>query len=405
MRALWLTPEVPEFRGTGGGLRARHLLRGLAADGWGVTVVAPAHPAQVGGAEGLADGGIELLAARRADRAAEEVARALVKRPSLVGSALADPWLALQAEVFWTSLSPLVDRALAEGRFDLAVVEHDFCCAWAERLPPGLPVLLHAHNATWTILERRAASAGRARRMALRAEGARFRSRVRRVLPRYARVCTVSEPDARAFRAMGARRVEVVPNGVDAAAYARVPAGGGEPGSMIFTGNLGYAPNDEAIRWMAHDVLPRVRKSRPDATLTAVGRGASAALCRLAARTGIELAGWVDDLAPPMARAAVAVAPMRSGGGTNLKVFDALAASRALVTTPLGAEGTGLVAGRHALIEQDADAFAAAVLSLFADPGRRRSLGEAGRAFVAQSHDWAALARRFAAVLESTADS
>lgn len=383
MRLLWLTPEAPDPAGTGGAIRSFHQLEGLARRGVELVVVAPAHPAQARRAAPLLDDGVDLRFARRPPSQAVEGLRAVAADPRLVAAAARDPWLGWQARAFWTRLRPVVQRVLAERPVDAAVIEHDFAIAWARSLPAELPVGLVFHNAYWTTFERRGGPAARL-------EGRRFADYVACGAGRLSRGWAVSERDRHAIAELAPDLpVDVVPNGVDAARLGAID-GEPEPGRLLFTGTLDYPPNADALRWLCAEILPRVRARRPDARLTVVGRNPPAEIVALAPE--VEVAGWVPDVAPHLRAAAVVVAPLRFGGGTKLKVLEALAAARPLVATPIAAEGIDVADGEHLLVRESADAFAAAVVELLDDRDRARALAQAGRRAVAERYDWGTLA-------------
>jgi glycosyltransferase involved in cell wall biosynthesis len=379
MRLLWLTPEAPEPAGTGGAIRSFHQLRGLARRGVELVLVAPAYAAQAEGASALREHGVELrLVPRPASQVAEGL-RAVPRDPGLVPAAVREPWLAWQGRAFWTRLAPVVADAV--GGVDGAVIEHDFAIAWARSLPASLPVGLVFHNAYWTYYE------GRPGRVAA-LEARRFRAHVARHGSRLSRGWAVSGPDRDEIaRVLPELTVDVVPNGVDAARLAGVD-GQPEPGRLLFTGTLDYAPNAEAVRWFAAEVLPLIRQRRPDARLTVVGRNPPSDLRGL----DVEVTGWVEDIAPYQRAAAVVVAPLRSGGGTKLKVLEALAAARPLVATTVAAEGIEVEDGRHLLVRDAPGDFAAAVAELLEDRERAERLAAAGRERVAARYDWDVLA-------------
>lgn len=375
MRLLWLTPEAPEPAGTGGAIRSFHQLSGLARRGVELVVVAPAHAEQARGASALAEDGVELRLVSRPPSQIAEGLRAVARDPGLLPASVREPWLAWQARAFWTRLAPVVAGV---GSVDGAVIEHDFAIAWARSLTATLPVGLVFHNAYWTYYEGRGA----------RLEARRFRAHVARHAGRLSHGWAVSASDRAAIAAVApALPVDVVPNGVETARLARVD-GEPEPGRLLFTGTLDYAPNAEAVRWFATEVLPRVRARRADARLTVVGRNPPADLRAL----DVEVTGWVEDLAPYQRAAAVVVAPLRSGGGTKLKVLEALAAGRPLVATTVGAEGIEVEDGRHLLVRDDPAGFADAVVELLDDRARASALAAAGREAVAARYDWDVLA-------------
>ena len=388
-----MTPEAPDPGGTGGEIRLFHVVRGLARHGAEIEVIAPAYPAQAERCAALLADRVRLRLVRRPPSRAIEAARGVARRPALVATPLRDPWLCWQADVFWTEIAPSVRRSLAADGVDAVLVEHDFASAWGNRLPRGVRAGLVFQNALWHYWARRAENARGLARAASHIEAARMRRHVSRELPRYERAWTVSEGDAAAVRELAPDlSVGLSPNGVDVARLASLPVAGGDEGSLILTGTMSYPPNAEAAVWFVSEVLPRLREARPDATFTIVGRDPSEAVRRLADVSGVVVTGRVEHIEPYLARAAVAVAPLLSGGGTKLKVLEALAAGRPVVATPVAAEGIEIVDGRDLLVAAEPESFARAVAGLLADPVRRTAMAGAGRAAVVQRYDWGAIA-------------
>jgi glycosyltransferase involved in cell wall biosynthesis len=192
---------------------------------------------------------------------------------------------------------------------------------------------------------------------------------------------------ARLQEAVGGRTINVVtvPNGVDCEYWASTPAGleAAAP-TLLFAGALNYPPNIDAARILVQDVLPRVRAAVPEARAIVAGRAAGQeTLALAAAHPDLTLRVDVPDMRPLLAQAAVVVVPLRAGSGTRLKILQALAAGRPMVSTPLGAEGLDLEAGRHLLIAPLVDEFSAAVVGLLRDPAARAALAAAGPGAVA----------------------
>jgi glycosyltransferase involved in cell wall biosynthesis len=143
-------------------------------------------------------------------------------------------------------------------------------------------------------------------------------------------------------------------------------------------------------------ILPLLRREVPEVSVTIVGRNPSRQLRDAAATAGVSVTGTVDDVRPYIRRAAVYVVPLRIGGGTRLKIYEALAMAKAVVSTTIGAEGLPLQEGVHILRADDPDAFAGKVLDLLRDPARRRELGTAGRRLMEQEYSWSRVAQDFA---------
>jgi glycosyltransferase involved in cell wall biosynthesis len=196
----------------------------------------------------------------------------------------------------------------------------------------------------------------------------------------------VSDDEAARMRGLApAATVVVAPNGVDVEAVAPTPPGD----AVLFVGLLSYAPNRDAMEWFAHEVLPLLAADDPEVLVA--GREPGPRLQSLTReQPKLRLLGFVPDLAPLYARAAVFVNPMRGGGGTRLKMLNALAAGKAVVSTTIGAEGLALTPGRDVVIADAAADFAAAVRGLLRDRARAARLGQAGRALVESRYRWEA---------------
>jgi polysaccharide biosynthesis protein PslH len=222
----------------------------------------------------------------------------------------------------------------------------------------------------------------------------RLRSYERRACLAADRVVAVSEADAHALRALvpGLEPV-VVPNGVDVDFYsAPTPSLAGRPGpqlwDLVFTGKMDFRPNVDAALWFAQQVLPLIRREAPQVRFWIVGQNPHARLEPLLADPGVEITGWVEDVRPYIAAAATYVVPLRIGGGTRLKVLEAMAMGKAIVSTTVGCEGFEVVGGREVLIADEPPEFAAVVLQLLRQPDLREEMGRAARDFASSRYDW-----------------
>lgn len=226
----------------------------------------------------------------------------------------------------------------------------------------------------------------------------------RRVCHQADAVLATSVADAQALRQLlPSLRPVVVPNGVDVARYHpdlpdSLPL---EHPAVVFTGKMDYRPNVDAMLWFHQQVWPAVRAHVPEAWLYVVGQSPHPRLRALHHDPHTVLTRYVDDDLPYFGGADVYVAPLRIGGGTRLKVLQAMAAGRALVATRLGVEGIEVVSGQHALLADTPQAFAQAVASLLRDPARGRALGAAARQFVLAHYDWQEIAFRLEPVYAS----
>jgi glycosyltransferase involved in cell wall biosynthesis len=279
-------------------------------------------------------------------------------------------------------------RRIDGGKVDLCVA--DFLTA-VPNVPLGgpVPVVLFEHNVEHLLWKRVIQiEPSRWRRLLLELEWRKMRRFESKACARASLTVAVSEPDCAllAAEAPGAR-VRDVPTGVDTSYF--VPSEGTESAAeLVFTGSMDWYLNEDAILHFARHILPLIRREVPEASLTVVGRKPSPRLRAAAAGLPIEVTGGVEDVRPYVSRAAVYVVPLRGGGGTRLKICEALAMGKAVVSTTVGAEGLPLVPGEHFIRSDDPADFAQAVVSLLRDSGRRAALGAAGRRLMEEGHSW-----------------
>lgn len=207
-------------------------------------------------------------------------------------------------------------------------------------------------------------------------------------------VITVSDDDRRRLQeSYQVSHSIVVPNGVDTGYFAprAVPY---EPDTMVFTGSMDWRPNQDAMLWFYEAIWPLVTAKRPNAKLYVVGRKPPEKIIAIGkADPRIVVTGTVDDVRDFTAKGAVYVVPLRIGGGSRLKILEALAMQKAIVSTTIGAEGLTLASGRDLLIADEPASFASHVIALFDDPERRASLGKNGYETVRATYDWKSVAR------------
>jgi glycosyltransferase involved in cell wall biosynthesis len=166
---------------------------------------------------------------------------------------------------------------------------------------------------------------------------------------------------------------------------------------------MDWRPNQDGARYFIREILPLLRLARPDLECTFVGRNPPADIQRLAEVPGIHITGTVDDVRPYVESASVYVVPLRIGGGSRLKILEALAMGRPVVSTPIGAEGLDVVHDRHLVLADDPRSFAQSVLRLLNDSERCRELAAEGRRLVEQHYGWDALAERFGCFIREVA--
>ena len=218
-------------------------------------------------------------------------------------------------------------------------------------------------------------------------------------------VLTVSETDRNFFeRFVDRSKMTIIGTGVDPD-YFRPSQGEETLNSLVFTGAMDWMPNEDAILYFLDSILPLIRKEIADVKLTVVGRRPSDKLQSIAEKIGgIRVTGRVEDVRPYVAAAAVYVVPLRVGSGTRLKIFEAMAMGKAIVSTSVGAEGLPVRDGVNLLLGDTAQQFAGKVVSLLGDAEQRRRLGSAARRLVEERYSWSSVTADIDAVLRLLAD-
>jgi len=225
-----------------------------------------------------------------------------------------------------------------------------------------------------------------------------------RLFPRFDLVSMVSEQDAAASRRLvsGSRPpVLVFPNGVDCVQLRRGMATP-QPDTLVFSGALTYHANYEAMQFFLGQVYPLIRAARPHVKLRITGATNGVALQGLALDPSVTLTGYVEDIHHEIAQAAVAIVPIRSGGGTRLKILESMALGAPVVSTTKGAEGIAASQGEHLLLADDPATFADCTVRLLQDADLRRRLAMHARQLVETSYDWSNIGQQFVTTLEHT---
>jgi glycosyltransferase involved in cell wall biosynthesis len=222
-----------------------------------------------------------------------------------------------------------------------------------------------------------------------------------RVCRQVAHVIAVSEADAQLMRSrFGISHVSVVPTGVDLDFFAP-PSAAAPVGDLVFVGAMDWLPNVDAILFFVREILPLIRRQRPGCTLTVAGRNPVPEIRALAHRDPlIRVTGTVDDIRPYLWGSAVSIVPLRIGGGTRLKIYEAMAARIPVVSTSVGAEGLDVRSPDHFLLADTPAAFAEACLALLEAPARRARLAGAAWNRIAERYSWSRIAARFEEILE-----
>lgn len=254
---------------------------------------------------------------------------------------------------------------------------------------PEIPSVLTHHNIESNLMARRAdAEKTLFSRFYVALQAKRLRRYEISQSPLFDNNVVMSQTDEAELRQMVSQvYIRVVPNGVDID-YFQPKLGGQEP-SLIYTGGMNMFANKDAVTYLLEDIWPIIKAAVPDVKFYAIGQDPPRELLELSRNDpAIKVMGYVDDIRPYVARAAVYVVPLRVGGGTRLKVLDALAQGKAIVSTSVGCEGIEVTDGKNILIEDTIDGFANKTIELLKDESRRRRLGSEARVLAEERYAW-----------------
>jgi glycosyltransferase involved in cell wall biosynthesis len=297
------------------------------------------------------------------------------------------------------AMQQALDKVLRSRRFDIVNLEFTFLGHCNLRQAPSgeKPPLLvvDSHNIDYDLARQYARAGGGLVRRAY--AGANWRKLRWEELATYrgangVYLCSVADERRLLDEAPGVRTA-VIPNAANIEYYAPRPTDPPADGrTVVFFGLLSYVPNVDGVTHFVKDIWPRIARAHPEARLKIIGGGPPASLLELAGPR-IELTGFVPDLRPHLAAASAVVAPLRLGGGTRLKIVEAMAMGKAIVSTTLGAEGIEAAPGRDLFIEDRPEAFADAVKRLLADPGLAARIGQSARRLAVERYAWSSAAQ------------
>ncbi|MBN2993533.1 glycosyltransferase family 4 protein [Pseudomonas cedrina subsp. fulgida] len=397
MRILWILPYSPWPATSGGKTRQFHLLRSLAARGHRITLLLhDKHPVSPPDRQVL-EAFLEQLIVlpRRPLRSVTTLLAGLLAPYPLLASVnglsgplqdtfnwlLGEPWDVVQIEHSY-SFQPY-EAALARKSQAFVLTEHNVESALGAATYDRLP--------NWAL-------------PFIRYDQWRYARWERRVMRQADHVVAVTQSDAQVLATIAGKPVSVVVNGVDCDHFA---AARSDPSThrVLFLGNYEYAPNVDAIEWALDEILPKVWERCPQARMSVCGFGMPASWRERWQDPRIEWQGFVPDLLTLQSSSSVFLAPLRHGGGSKLKVLEALAAGLPLASTEQGVSGLDLVEGLDYLGGQTATGLADAVVRLLQCPDAAAPMGEAGRAYVRRAHDWSVAASQLEHVYASLSAS
>ena len=378
MRILWVLPYLPWPTTSGGKTRQYHLLRSLAARGHRITLLVQSKSSLDTPTQTALEPFLERLIV---------LPRRSLRHPVTLLCALFGPWPLLT--VVNGLSAPLQARfsQLLEETWDVIQIEQSYSFQPFDRLLRGQSFVLTEHN-----LESSLGAATYDRfpgwlTFFVRFDQWRARRWEKQVFDHASRVIAVTEDDALAMRQLTQTPVDVVVNGVDTREFAAVQSDAASQ-RILFVGNYEYAPNKDAVQWALDEILPLLWRRCPQARFAIAGYALPQDWAELWPDSRIEWVGFVPQLTELQACSAVFFAPLRHGGGSKLKVLEALAAGLPLVSTAQGVSGLPLVDKQEYCAGETPEELAAALAQLLEDPHYARQLAVKGRDYVRDNHDW-----------------
>lgn len=400
MKILIVSAWCPFPADNGSRLRAYNLIKQLARRGNRISLVALGQDDSdfAAAKEGLApfcEGGIALFPSR-------------FFRPGTIKALLGyfSPKPRMLMDTWCADAAAEIGRQCGTGAFDVTLAMQ---LGAAHYIPENLPVpcvldevevssLLSANpNYSWS------------RRLRHSLMAAKFRAHVAALAPRYAVWTTVSDAECEAISALAGFSgppITVLPNGVDLIRNSFDSAAHYESNQLIYNGALSFYANREAVEYFLGDILPIIKAERPHAHLVVTGRADSlASNDPLRQNDSLRLTGYLDDMRPAVRGAAVCVVPLRQGGGTRLKILEAMALGTPVVATSLGASGLGARDGDEILIADRPTDFAQAVMLLMTDAAARKRITRNARAFVEAHYGWDEIGEKLSDLLAEVSAS
>lgn len=311
-----------------------------------------------------------------------------------------------------SGMRQLVLRLLAEQKFDVVHADQLTMTQFAldaKKLGGGKRpfIIFDAHNATWSIWERMRQTAPWFLKPVYQIEENRIKKYEGMLVEQFDHTMVVIDPDRdllleglpKPGAAAAARRISSIPIAVDAEVLQPVLR---QPGSrnILTLGTLSYPPNADGIRWFLQEIFPLIQQQVPEVTLTVIGKNPPADFVQMAEQSGgaITVTGYVDDLTPYMAAAALMVVPVRAGSGMRVRLLEAFARAMPTVTTTIGLEGISAEADKEILLADDPQTFAAATVQLLHDAELQEMLAVNGRKLAEARYDWRAVLKKMDAV-------
>jgi polysaccharide biosynthesis protein PslH len=394
MKILVITMQFPQFPAPGGQTRQFCLLRETARE-HDITLLTLAHPPNDGALQELKSFVKEVIVVERKYPYLTPPAPSDLSSSDLFKELFAgDPfeirkWRA-KREI--PEYLPQID----EADFDLIQVEHSELAHWVEGLFPNTPKILVLHNVNYLIYKRffDIALWGKEKVWAL-AQWLNMRKYEASLAGKFTRYISMSEEDKQLFlRIAPFADVDVIPNGVDTGYFSPRKDPAPEENAIVYTGYMGWKPSVDAVLHFHANVFTDLLHSYPDLKFYVVGKDPAPEVQELASQKNVVVTGFVEDVRPYLEKAKIVVVPLRVGGGTRLKILEAMSMGKAIISTSIGAEGLRVAPGEDIFFADKPEDFLRQSLLLLGNEKLRREIGVRARTDVLSSYDWKIIGAR-----------
>lgn len=304
-----------------------------------------------------------------------------------------------------SEMADQVRHETASGQIDLVHMDHLHMAQYVHAVPLDMPVVLREHNVESVIMRRFAAQSSNPFVKTYAAlQARRLHAYEAKICPRFARCVAVTPVDGRTLAQMAPEaHIEVLPDGVDTewfdpSALSLEP----ETTRLVTTGDYGWRPTADGLEYFVREIYPHIRRELPDVKLSVVGRRPPDVVARMG--DGVEVLGRVEDVRPEILRGAVFIVPTRIGSGIRLKILEAMALRRPVVSTSIGCEGIEAIPEEHILVADDPRAFAAHVVRLVRDPALAGRLTDAAARLIRERYAWSSITEQLSALYQTIRD-
>jgi glycosyltransferase involved in cell wall biosynthesis len=394
MKILYVSIEIPQFPGGGGQIRQYNILKMLQAR-HEVHVICPTIKGEL--LENLKQvcnrvimPGRHILGKVTPNWSHGFILKINKHKDLLMTVMSGQPWQVQSNDLYRKLMIPIIKRELESGLYDIIQLEHTDIAHWISDIRISIPKIVVAHNVKSILYKRYWENAKMFRRYFMQREHLCFLKYERTHLNNYNCVVVMSEIDGDFIKQLYGENipVAVVHNGVDIDYFLPETKITECSAKLIFVGSMDYLPNNEAVLYFYDNIFPLILKKYPTVTFSIVGKNPSAKVLRLARHKNITVTGFLPDTRPNMTAASIVVVPLISGSGTRLKILEAMALGKAVVSTSIGAEGIEYTDGKDIIIADTDQNFAEKVLYLLSNNDVALKIGKNARRLVEKKYAW-----------------